>query len=242
LRCKGCGHFSNIAPEEYGNLENYKRDLKRLKELFWGVRRLRLMGGEPLLNKNVSEFISATREAFPDANIRVVTNGLLLPGLDRSVLEVMNKYYVGFDISQYPPTSRIKEKIELRCVEADVEYAMSPLVEKFFDHRNLKGNSDKAQSFEKCAGKGCHFLENGKIAVCGSPILQRKYGDLLNRDLQIADGDIIDLYDGNLDGFKINERFSSPIDFCRYCKAEVEWFEWTGNYPYLKEETNATGE
>lgn len=86
--------------------------------IIWGVKRIRLMGGEPLLNPELPKFISITREVFPDSNIRVVTNGILIPYVDTAVLKTMNQYFVGFDITQYPPTKMIKEKIELRCIEA----------------------------------------------------------------------------------------------------------------------------
>lgn len=234
LRCKGCGHFSNVVPEEYGDFENYKKDIHRLKELFWGVGRLRLMGGEPLLNKNISDFISITREVFPDANIRVVTNGLLLPYVDKKVLELMNKCYVAFDITQYPPTEKLKEKIELRCIENEVEYSISPLIQQFFDNENMRGDSDKKENFDICVSKGCHFLENGKISVCASPILRSKYKEELHIDREIANEDIIDIYDKNIDGFVINELLSQPMDACRYCdNVNIKWFDWTGNYTHL---------
>lgn len=233
LKCKGCGHFSNIAKPEFGNLSLYTNDIKRLKELFWGVKRIRLMGGEPLLNKELAEFIVVTRDTFKDANIRVVTNGLLIPNIPDELLRCMHTYNVGFDITQYIPTSEIKEKIELRCIEYGVEYVMSPLVQYFLKKRNKDGKSDINNSFEKCTSKKCHFLENGKLSVCGAPILRHKYDNELNNKIKFDNKDIIDIYNPELDGYIINDLLSRPIDACRYCNEESEYFEWEGNYPYL---------
>mgnify|MGYP001138879845 CR=1 FL=1 len=234
LKCKGCGHYSNIAVPEFGDLEQYKKDVLRLKELYWGVKRIRLMGGEPLLNVRLPEFCIVTRKVFPDANIRVVTNGLLLPSANNEILDVMREYYIGFDITQYPPTRNIKEKIELRCIEKDVEYILSPIVEKFFCNENIDRESDKTLNYEMCVSKKCHFLENGKMSICGVPILHNKFKDIVNKNWKVLKEDIMDLYEEGLDGFALNDFLSRPIPMCRYCDySAIVRFEWKGNFPYL---------
>ena len=234
LKCKGCIHFSNVAKEEFGDLEKYKCDIQRLKELYWGVGTIRIMGGEPLLNKNFLEFCIVSRNLFPDASIKVATNGLLIPNLDTEVLKVMSAYGIGFDITQYPPTSILKEKIELKCMENDVVFGMTPLRDKFYDSSNLKGDSNGELEWESCLSNDCHFLDNGHIAVCALPILYEKFKGILNVNMEICDEDIINIYDKELDGFSLNERLSRPMPACRYCNArKPKWFEWQGNYPQL---------
>lgn len=230
LNCKGCGHYSNIAPKEFGDLDKYKNDIHRLKELFWGIRTIRLMGGEPLLNPILPEFCRVTRENFPDADIRVVSNGLLIPSVNTEILAAMKENYIGFDITQYPPTGELKEKIELRCIENGVLYVLSPKVKQFFRVAYSDGDSDKEMEYEKCVSKTCHILENGKLSVCGIPILNKKYGKMINSKVPVFDEDIIDIYDSSLDGFEINNLLSKSIETCRYCDNEhIQWFEWSGN-------------
>lgn len=234
LKCRGCGHYSNIANPQFGDLESYCRDIRRLKELFWGIKKIRLLGGEPLLNVKLPEFISDTRRVFPDADIMVVTNGLLIPEVRETLLKTMHENFVRFDVSLYPPTNEIKEKIELKCIEYGVRYSFSDLIEEFFDNTNYRGDSSQKDAFAKCGSNHCHFLENGKISVCGLPILYKKVKDRLDWDMQIEDGDILDLYDEDLDGYKLNDFLSKPMPVCRYCsdnKAKV--FKWQGNYPYF---------
>lgn len=236
LRCKGCGHYSNIADPEFGDLDQYKKDILRLKELYWGVKRIRLMGGEPLLNVHLPEFCIATREVFPDANIRVVTNGLLIPSIADEVLRVMSRYYIGFDITQYLPTKEIKEKIELKCIEGNVEFSLSLPVEKFYYHENIGHKSDRTLNYEKCISRKCHFLENGKISICSEPILQNKFKNKIDRDWKVSESDIMDLYKEDLDGFALNDFLSHPIPWCEHCDYNtITWFEWEGNYPFLME-------
>lgn len=79
MKCKGCVHFSNlIESASFPNKMDVIRDLERLKQLFMGIYRLKLMGGEPLLNKDLLFYSEKARELFPDADIMITTNGLLI--------------------------------------------------------------------------------------------------------------------------------------------------------------------
>ena len=234
LKCKGCGHYSNIAPEEFGDFDKFESDIYRLKELFWGIRMIRLMGGEPLLNPRLPDFCHMARKVFPDADIRIVSNGLLIPSINVEILKAMKENYIGFDITQYPPTSELKERIELRCLENEVLYTMSGKVNQFFRTLNINGDSNKKDEHSICGSRRCHFLENGKISVCGLPILNKKYKDIIGHNAPVFEQDIMDIYDNSLDGFAINDFLSKPIETCRYCDNEhAVWFEWCGNYTTL---------
>lgn len=62
LNCKGCSGFSNIHEPEFMTLELFEKHLLRLKELYWGIKYLKLFGGEPLLHPHLSKFIELTRK------------------------------------------------------------------------------------------------------------------------------------------------------------------------------------
>lgn len=231
LKCKGCGHYSNAVPKEFGNLETYKKDIVRLRELYAGVKRIRLMGGEPLLNSQLVDFCYISRQTFPDANIRVVTNGLLIPSIDIKLLQGMKENCVGFDITQYPPTSEIKERIALKCLENGIAVTISEPVTQFFSITNPAGNSNPQMEFEICVSRGCHFLENGKMSVCAIPILNKKYLSMLDERIEVCEEDIINIYDDSLDGFKLNQLLSQPVKSCRFCdNTHKKWFAWCGNF------------
>lgn len=236
LKCRGCGHYSNIAIPRFGDLDKYIKDLERLKELFWGVKTIRLMGGEPLLNNKLPDFMSYTRDIFPDADIMVVTNGLLIPDIEEKVFKIMSRYSIRFDISLYPPTEKIKERIELKCIENEVDYHFSDPIYEFYDCINYTGDSNKNVAYEKCESKRCHFLEDGKIAVCCLPIVYKKQQKKLSWKMDIEENDIIDLYREDLDGYKLNEILSKPMEMCRYCSdGTMRYFDWQGNYPYCED-------
>ena len=84
LKCKGCSHFSNIAEPEFPNFEQFQNDMQRLGELFRNIEKIRLLGGEPLLNPELPKYIECCRKIFPLCDMRVVTNGLLIPTVSQS--------------------------------------------------------------------------------------------------------------------------------------------------------------
>ena len=66
MNCTGCSHFSPFADEWYASLDQIAEDLKLLSSKFDGrIRHINVLGGEPLLNKNLSAIFSWIRAAFP---------------------------------------------------------------------------------------------------------------------------------------------------------------------------------
>lgn len=226
LRCKGCGHLSNIVPKEFPDLNQFKKDLLQLKKYFYGVKKFRLLGGEPLLNPELSEYIVATRSFFPDADIRVVSNGLLIPTLDENVLDIMNKYCVEFDISCYHPTKNIKEKIELKLIEHEVGYFISAEIDEFMRKIPIVKRADPYVAYNKCESRTCHFMLDGMLSLCPSPIIRKKFNEYVNNKFYYEE-DIIDLYDANLTSDKLYYLMTHPNKQCEICFDEKEWFKWS---------------
>jgi molybdenum cofactor biosynthesis enzyme MoaA len=109
LHCKGCEHFSPLATKKFLDIETYKRDCSRLSELAVncnennrGVTDISLLGGEPLLNPQTNDFIVITRKYFPIAEIRIVTNGILLPKQTELFWKCCYENNIEICISVYP--------------------------------------------------------------------------------------------------------------------------------------------
>ena len=98
LNCRGCCDFSNLATEKkIYELEEFTKDFRRMAELFSHIEKIRLMGGEPLLTPQLKEYVRTAREIFPTADIRMVSNGLLIPKLDGDSLKVIKENKCKFD-------------------------------------------------------------------------------------------------------------------------------------------------
>ena len=78
LRCDNCSSYSNLNVEgKIQTISHAKNDFLNWKP-FINPLRLQLLGGEPLLHKELISLTYAAREAFPNTDLRIYTNGLLL--------------------------------------------------------------------------------------------------------------------------------------------------------------------
>lgn len=65
LNCKSCGSFAPLADEEYIDIDELDRDLRRLSELSDGeVHHINILGGEPLLHPEIARIVEMVRHYF----------------------------------------------------------------------------------------------------------------------------------------------------------------------------------
>ena len=80
LNCRSCTHFSPLAEEFYINIQDFECDLTRLSQLTGGkIGSIFMLGGEPLLHPQLKECFPIARRLFPETNLVIITNGILLP-------------------------------------------------------------------------------------------------------------------------------------------------------------------
>lgn len=225
LRCKGCSHCAGLfGLDEHVPLEQGAKDLQHLSGLLPDIRRIRLLGGEPLLHPALAGYIRETRRAYQCAEIQVVTNGLLIPSVSDAVLYAMRENSVSFDISLYPPTLKIREQIERRLNAAEVRRAFTEPVTHFMRRLTCRSNGNAVESFQKCSVRWCHFLRKGELSPCPAPIILEKLLSVYGLELDISGGKL-DLYRENLTGDEIADWMNHPNPVCRYC-GEPELFDW----------------
>ena len=77
LQCFGCNHYSN-----YGIHEHFSNSTLTKWAEPWHERvkfgKIQLVGGEPFLNKELKDICYSYRKLFPDTELLLFTNGLLL--------------------------------------------------------------------------------------------------------------------------------------------------------------------
>lgn len=225
MKCKGCLRFSNLVTEpKFADYEQMIRDWKRIKELFWGVERLKLMGGEPLLNPDICRYIQAAREIFPDADIMVTTNALLINDKCKSLFETMKKYNCYFDISLYDPLRKKIGDIAKMLDDNGVWYEINDSKGDFYKVMSRTPDYDKDKMYQACTAKNCHHLREGRISVCSRPqyahIVNERYG------VNIPENDgVWNIYDKDIDAWELDKKLSSSFEACRYCAPPVS-YEW----------------
>lgn len=241
LNCRGCTHYSNLAAPRFADLDGYRKDLDALRKLYWNVTNIRLMGGEPLLNPELPEFIKATRLAFPAANIGVVTNGLLIEKQPAALFQTMKTCRCAFHVSAYPPIYAKREELAAFLAGQGVLWAFSgdTIPIRTFHKNGVLDEQycgDPVKSFrrKKC-GKTilCNFLRDGWLYPCGSfpfdeifeSCYNVKFHSLSEEERQ---GLRINIRATDLDGWEINRILDGPHEACRYCDPEKErvLFPW----------------
>lgn len=225
LKCKGCLRFSNLVNKPfYADYDQMIKDWKRIKELFWGVERIKLMGGEPLLNPDLCKYIEAARRIFPDADIMVTTNALLINENCKELFEAMKRNNCFFDISLYEPMSKRIVGVERILTENKVWYTVNDSKGDFYKVMSKTPDYDADKMYEACVAKNCHHLRQGKISVCSRPqyahIINERYGVSLPTDCGVWD-----IYDESINAWELDKKLSSSFEACRYCAPPVS-YEW----------------
>ena len=234
LKCKHCGHRSNVLKPEFMSIESFNRDVSRLAELYAGCERFKILGGEPLLHPKVGDFVKALRRSLPLTVIYVTTNGLLLPKIKDGVLKDMRSAGAIFEISCYPPTQQILHDIHERCNAYGIECVVSSLIKEFYVFENREPCEDMAEAYRHCLYPKCHSMKDGYIAVCGAGIFGQRNAEMDGKP--ISDEEFapnrINLYDTSLTGEKLNKLLRSPIPLCRSCGVrEPKAVPWESENP-----------
>ena len=224
LNCKACSHYSGLVKEpRFSNLEKLTRDFERLHEFIDDLGMIRILGGEPLLNPEVSEYVKLCRRLYPHAIICVVTNALLLQRMPEEFFETLRECTARIDISFYPPLESKMPAIRELLTEKGVPLVVGPLVKNFMCMQTLKSHDYPREIFLQCLQANCHNLYEGKIAACFLPFTTKYFNAYYGKDLP-EDG-ALDLYDETLTTPKLKAHLLTPFERCRYCTppVDVEW-------------------
>lgn len=224
LNCKGCTHFSPLAEEFYLDLDTFECDLTRLSKLTNGaVGSIFLLGGEPLLHPQVTEFFPIARRLFPDTKLVVITNGILLQNRaddfwqacrDNNIQLWISKYDLTLDYDKIQQTAKEYGVFcgftSLRRTENGdkewIKYTLDP-----------EGNQYYVNSSDWCAVKNCATLKKGKLYTCCTVAHIEHFNKYFNTNLEVTPYDYVDIYKVH-NMRALENALSKPIPFCRYCK------------------------
>lgn len=224
LNCKLCGHFSPLAEEEYTDVSSYRRDCNRLSELFDGeMATILLMGGEPLLHPQVTEFMRITREGFPVGNISIVTNGLLLPTMPDDFWAACRKYDIIIAPTCYPikfdyaGLKKIADSKGVKYTPFDYVHSTHQKLFPICSTDTKRLDIEGTKHFLNCMNAtNCVTLKNGKMFPCPQAAHASHLKKYFNLDIHLSEKDGVDIYSVK-SGNELLEKLSRPIPFCRYC-------------------------
>lgn len=229
LNCCGCDHFSPLAEKCFTDVANFEKDIKRYAELSdanLGV--LKLMGGEPLLHPELTDFMRISREYLPNTRIEVVTNAIILNIQTAEFWNACKLYNIIIVPTKYPLNTDY-EKAEQIAKEYGVKleyYGNTSEVLKTSYHIPLdpEGQQNPVTNFINCFhANNCVFLKNGKLYTCTIAPNIEHFNKYFNKNIPLTDRDGIDIHKAqSID--EILEFLAKPIPFCKYCNVKGRTF------------------
>lgn len=226
LNCWGCNHFSPLINDELLSVDEFRKDFERLGTLFHHkVKRIKLLGGEPLLNPDIEKMLDIARKNFRKGEIQIITNGTLLTRMSDSFWKACKKNGIVINITQYPIKINYEE-IKCLAKKYRVRLFISNADGNKYQEKcaiDLEGKQDIQYAYDNCyISKDCHTLKNGRMYCCTfAPHLSR-FRNYFNLDVEILDENGIDIYQANSEK-EIFDFFKRPIPACKYCDVDVRW-------------------
>ena len=232
LKCKKCAHGCFNVPKDYPDLgfervcasaDNFFRYVDFIDEFV-------LIGGEPLLYKDLSEVVKYIGERYRDKmNIFSITsNGTIIPSDE--LLLVCKKYNVMFRISNYtvslPRLKKQHEKLAAKMAEYEVEMKLGPAdhhwMDYGFDYVKRDCDDDELVAVFDACHTPCHEVQDDKFYYC---VMAHTVANNLHFDVGKDDYFLLE----NLSGEQLEKRkelfleytlgYSDKghLDMCRYC-------------------------
>lgn len=229
LKCAGCTHFSGIASGKR-EIENIISDIEMLKKCT--VLNFRLLGGEPLLLPELDLIIIKAREILgKKCKIEIVTNGLLIPKLNKKIISIIKMYDVKMNISLYEPTNAMLEEIICVLENENISYCINDegteerrVIEKFHTCLTCNRDNNGKLASSVCYNNGCAFLRDRRIYRCAYPGLIKFANEKFMLNLNVSPEDYID---GEVSlEWKDIKKISQSVPFCNYCSEKKKEFVW----------------
>lgn len=227
LNCKFCSMFCGLVTKaQLLDMNEFSIGLHQLKSFFSHIKKFRIIGGEPLLHPSICEFFSLIRRVYPKTEIRLLTNGILLPQMSESFFEELKNFDVHTVITFYPAVANSIEKLQKLMESHHVDYEITPPVSHFLKIYDMKGQNDPAEQFRKCHWRGyCATMYGSRIAACFVPFVINHYFECFESHQEISG--TIDLFEDGLTTAKIRRRLEQSFNLCRYCDFEKRTVKWS---------------
>lgn len=239
LKCKNCAHGCYAVDNSTVKDLNLEQVYKSADSFFFKVDYIKefvLIGGEPLLYKNLVASITYIGERYRRriGIYSITTNGTIIP--DEKLLEACKKYNVLFRISNYGrQLPRLKEnyaKLITILKKENVSFILSEEEAEWVDYgfgnfdRNLE-TEKLIEAFDACKTP-CREVRENRFYFC---VMARSVSD--NLGYYVGQDDYLDLDDLNgedrkkrLLEFTLGYSEKGYLDMCNYCRgAEAK------NYP-----------
>lgn len=234
MNCRSCTHFSPLSEKRFYDFRMFYNDIQRLRQLVARIDIIRIMGGEPLLNPQLDDYITLTRKAYPYSEIQLVTNGLLLKTMREGLIDAILQNEIRIHISFYPAIADGIEDVICFLEDRKLSYTVDSMITRFAKVLSKERIGNPFSPF-KPVGCTCPNLFEGYMAVCPRVMFISDLNKTFNANY--PDDGKIDLYDVTLTFERLKERLKMAIPLCEYCRSyNYDYFGITDLWRQIGEE------
>jgi len=216
LKCIDCSNLMQYYQKPIGaEVEVLVQSLRNFLETVDYVSELRLIGGEPLVSKNVERVLDTIYEYSNFDKIVLYTNGTVVP--KESLLKKFQDPRVWIKISDYGPASRKSEQVADICKSWNIN-CIHELVTEWEDVGRIifRGRTDAENKvvFGNCCVNDTLTLLHGQLYACPFSAHTDNLGVLEN-----AEGDKVDMLDMENSRDKIRSMYKDKdvLVACNLC-------------------------
>jgi hypothetical protein len=225
LRCKSCSHHSPYLAPHFYDLGRFSKDVQALSNVC-ELDDLLLIGGEPLINPHIDDYLAAARDSGVAKNYGVVTNGILLHRMTNRFFELVDFILV----SAYPATSPSRKAVDelmlARAHQFSFKYNVNNM-DSFYNIETPKLSESEAQrSFDGCRRRvHMPLIHSGFFYKCMRPPTTREYLESHKMceevpDFASIDGVSLDT-ENLLSALKDYMHDSGALQSCSFCQLGI---------------------
>ena len=219
LSCRNCMHMTPLEEKHFISQDELALDLNKLKGIVVADE-IRILGGEPLLNKDLASLVKIVKESRIGKRVSLSTNGLLLHSWkdENSLWSVLDFC----EVSVYKSFKKAKETIVSDCVNVSKKNKLT-FVLYFCDKFRQAGSLNKCNDqnitrniFETClVSKNwqCFNIFEGRFYICPQALGFSRFNPKVDIDSNSISLDSPHLEE-DIYNF-INRK--EPLQACSYC-------------------------
>ena len=191
MKCKSCANLMQYYVDAKNTDENILSAVKTLSDNVDAISEFRIIGGEPLMNKNWAKIVNGVIEQDSKREVFIYTNGTIAPKDDD--LRSFKGKDINFYITNYGKLSKNINKMVESLEKHGIGYMNKP-ADYWVDCSSIRQHNrtpkENKTVFKECCAKHFYTLLNGKLYTCpfianaanlnAIPLTSADYVDLTN--------------------------------------------------------------
>lgn len=201
LDCAYCNRLNNYNFKGHYELDAYRELYTQWSKIIQ-FQKLSILGGEPLLHKDLFNWILFLNKTWPKSEIEIVTNGTILnkvKGLYNCITSLDTTVLLDINVHNFSQLDKINDNVrEFLCDDFDRNPTDNHSYDNLYTHKNLEvtvrkataqhaavikktdnglsvHNSDVNKAHDVCTMKYCHHFVDGKLYKCGIPVVVKEF-------------------------------------------------------------------